>query len=236
MCHSFMKAKTAAKSIAMSPRVIFFHGLESGCGGRKHRFLQGHFDDVICVDMQVSLLGLRKQNGILRNVLKNALRTAPWNLYRWSVQCSLKGCLELQQAELDATEPSQGVLVGSSWGGAVAALAIAQGLWKGPAVLIAPAYKLSLGNTGYDPAFNPSTVYAAIAEAVASDRGRILIVHGTNDETVPVADSQEMAQATGLELVEVPDGDHGMKCLLEGEHPQLISLIKRVSQVQKSSL
>ena len=215
---------------AMALRVLFFHGLESGCGGRKHRFLQEHYEDVVCVDMHMSLWNVRKRNGILRNLIKSAMITKPWNLYGWSVQCSLDGCLQCQQEELSRTPCSEGVLIGSSWGGAVASLAIAKGLWKGPAILIAPAYTLSVGNSGaYDPAYAPAAVYSSMAEQLASEDyyGQVIIVHGTEDDTVPISHSREMARAIGVELLEVEGGDHRMKCLLEGEEPELISLIQR---------
>ena len=211
----------------MASRILFFHGLESGRGGRKHTFLEEHYDDVVCVDMHMSLLNIRKRNGILRKVLANALTTAPWNLYAWSVQCSLTGCLQCQEEELKKTDPSRGVLVGSSWGGAVATLAIAKGLWTGPTILIAPAYKLAVGNSQSDPLFSPSAIYDTIAQ-LAMDK--IIIVHGTKDDTVPIADSREMATAIGAELIEIEDGDHRMRCLLEGENPQLLSLIERVQR------
>lgn len=213
---------------AMASRILFFHGLESGCGGRKHRFLEEHYGDVVCVDMHMSLLNVRKRNGILRNVLANALTTAPWNLYAWSIQCSLFGCLQCQEEELKKTKPMQGVLVGSSWGGAVATLAIAKGLWAGPAVLIAPAYKLAVGSSVRDPQLSPSAIYTTMAERLAGNRQQVIIVHGCNDETVPIADSREMAHAIGAELIEVEGGDHRMRCLLEGENPQLLSFIEKV--------
>ena len=208
-------------------RILFFHGLESGCGGRKHCFLEEHYKDVVCVDMHMSLLNLRKRNGILRNILANALFTAPWNLYAWSVQKSLNGCLQCQEEELARTDASKGVLIGSSWGGAVAALAIAKGFWTGPTILIAPAYKLAVGKS-QDPDFSISAIYSAITQRADHPSQRIIIVHGSEDETVPIADSREMASAIGAELLEIQGGDHRMRCLMEGEHPQLISLIEEV--------
>ena len=217
--------RLSGAAIAMA-RILFFHGLESGCGGRKHRFLEEHYEDVVCVDMHMSLLNLRKRNGILRNVLVNALFTAPWNLYAWSVQKSLAGCLQCQEEELAKTDASKGVLIGSSWGGAVATLAIAKGLWTGPTILIAPAYKLAVGKS-QDPDFSISAIYSAITHRVSTSQ-RIIIVHGSEDETVPIADSREMAAAIGAEFLEIHGGDHRMRCLMEGENPQLISLIEEV--------
>ena len=189
-------------------------------------FLEEHYEDVVCVDMHMSLLNLRKRNGILRNVLVNALFTAPWNLYAWSVQKSLAGCLQCQEEELAKTDASKGVLIGSSWGGAVATLAIAKGLWTGPTILIAPAYKLAVGKS-QDPDFSISAIYSAITQRgfhLPTDHHR----SRSEDETVPIADSREMAAAIGAEFLEIHGGDHRMRCLMEGENPQLISLIEEV--------
>lgn len=112
----------------------------------------------------------------------------------------------------------------------MACLAIAKGLWKGPAILIAPAYKLAVGKRGgYDPTYSPLAIYAAMAKQLASDDyvGQVIIVHGTMDDTVPISDSREMASVIGVEVQEVEGGDHRMRCLLEGETPELISLINR---------
>ena len=114
----------------------------------------------------------------------------------------------------------------------MATLAIARGLWAGPAILIAPAYKRAVGHAR-DPAFEPSAVYTAIAQQLATDDRRIIIVHGTNDDTIPIADSREMADAIGAEMIEIEDGDHRMRCLMEGESPQLLSLIERVQHPKR---
>ena len=58
-------------------------------------------------------------------------------------------------------------------------------------------------------------------------------MHGTKDDTTPIADSREMADAIGAELIEIEDGDHRMRCLLEGESPQLLSLIERVQHPKR---
>ncbi|CAE8602135.1 unnamed protein product [Polarella glacialis] len=200
-------------------RVLFIHGLESGVGGGKHRFLARHYPDVECVDMSMSLLNLRKSNGILRNVLVHAASTAPWNLLKVAVQASLDGCLAAQREALRSTSSLQGVVVASSWGGAVALLALARGDWRGPTVLIAPAYAVATSRAGvYDASYEPHALYAAIAERLGDDGLRqVVIVHGTADTVVDIAYSRELAVATGIALVEIEGGDHSMKCLLQGD-------------------
>lgn len=219
--------------------IVFLHGLESGPGGSKHRWLQEHYGDhVACCDMQMSLLTPFKANGILRQVLANTLFTAPWNLLGRSLVASLDGCLAAQREALGAARQRGGLVVGSSFGGAVALLALARGEWQGPTLLLAPAYGLVGRRAGsYDPSYAAEAVYAAISarlagedEQAAGRRRQILIVHGTDDATVPMADSRALAAATGIELVEVQGGDHRLNgALLSGEEPLLRALISRVT-------
>ena len=84
------------------------------------------------------------------------------------------------------------VLVGSSFGGAVAVALLAQGVWRGPTLLLAQAA------VHYDPSVRlPQDV-------------TIWLVHGTNDTLLDVEDSRRLA-ATGsperVRLIEVED-DH----------------------------
>lgn len=217
----------------MTPRVIFFHGLESGVGGGKHRFLMQHYQDVVCVDMDMSLLKLHKTNGILRNVLKHSWRALPWNVMGLAVKDSLEGSLAKQLAELEATPRDGGVVVASSWGGAVATVALAKGAWLGPTILIAPAYKTAMRRRASDADGTPDAVYAAIRARFSEPDARILssqivIVHGTADDVVPIEDSREFAAKTGIRLIEIDGGDHRMKCLLQGEEPRLKTFIEDV--------
>ena len=67
------------------------------------------------------------------------------------------------------------VVVGSSWGGAVALKCIEQGYWAGPAVLLAPAISArGVWNLAW-PSFEPELPAAAAA--------RVLVVQGDRDDT-----------------------------------------------------
>lgn len=107
------------------------------------------------------------------------------------------------------------VLVGSSFGGAVALAMLQRGLYQGATVLLCPAYR----HYGLE---------ARIPEAV-----RVVIVHGTRDELVPVEDSRALA-ATGtrglVELV-VVDDEHRLHSLLETD--ALASLVRLALIVQR---
>lgn len=82
-----------------------------------------------------------------------------------------EGCVQLHAEALEHTSPS--VLVGSSFGGAVAMELVSRGLWKGPSLLLAPAWK----KYGAGANFHGTTVH---------------VVHGTEDNVVPVEDSEEL--------------------------------------------
>jgi len=95
----------------------------------------------------------------------------------------------LRAAAEAGTSPD--VLVGSSFGGAIAVTLLAQGEWRGPTLLLAPAaHRLGVPNQ------LPEGVF-------------VTIVHGVEDELIPLADSRALA-ATGaprlVQLVEVADG------------------------------
>lgn len=109
----------------------------------------------------------------------------------------LPGSIETQAEALAKIQPD--VLVGSSFGGAIAVELLERGVFRGPTVLLAPAAaKLGIRNR--------------LPEGVA-----VTIVHGTGDIVIPLSDSQELA-ATGtpslVRLVEVDD-DHRLQSLLD---------------------
>jgi len=87
------------------------------------------------------------------------------------------------------------VLVGSSFGGAVALALLQRALWRGPTLLLAPAWR-SLGLPPELP-----------------DGVPVRIVHGRRDELVPPEDSRTLAKAGSpdrVRLLEVDD-DHPLR-------------------------
>lgn len=120
---------------------------------------------------------------------------------------NFEGAIVSQVREMEARSPD--VLVGSSFGGAVVLALLQRGLFAGPSVLLAPAYR-----------------HFGVEERVP-DRMRVLIAHGTRDAVVSVDDSRALAK-TGtkgrVELVEVDD-EHRLASLLEGE--RLAMLVRR---------
>ncbi len=108
-------------------------------------------------------------------------------------------CVALAAESIASHEPH--VVVGSSFGGAVAMAVLQQKLWRGPTLLLAPAGK----KLGLDNVLPPGVP--------------VTIVHGRHDAVVPPADSLALA-ATGdpviVKLLEVDD-EHRLASLIAGE-------------------
>lgn len=104
-------------------------------------------------------------------------------------------CVELHAARLKARTPD--VLIGSSFGGAVAQALLQQQRWAGPTLLLAPAgIRYGLG--------------AAIPPG-----STVLIVHATADDVVPIGDSRALAQANAaVTLLEIAD-DHALSAAVQ---------------------
>jgi pimeloyl-ACP methyl ester carboxylesterase len=110
---------------------------------------------------------------------------------------------------LHASEFVPDVLVGSSFGGAVALAMLQRGLYGGAAVLLCPAYR-HFGVEGRVP-----------------EAARVVIVHGTRDEVVPVDDSRALAATGTKALVElvIVDDEHRLATLLEAD--ALATLVRK---------
>jgi pimeloyl-ACP methyl ester carboxylesterase len=109
----------------------------------------------------------------------------------------LAGAIATQRAALAASAPD--VVVGSSFGGAIAVALLADGSWRGPTVLLAPAAaRLDVPN--------------ALPEGVA-----VTVVHGTADVVIPIEDSRALAATGTPDLVRlvVVDDDHRLSTLLD---------------------
>ncbi|GMV19307.1 MAG: hypothetical protein AMXMBFR56_75310 [Polyangiaceae bacterium] len=110
-----------------------------------------------------------------------------------------EGAVATQAAAVQEHRPE--VLVGSSFGGAVALALMQRGLWRGPTLLLAPA----VGHFG--------------VEGRIPDGVRVTLVHGTRDEICPIEWSRALARTGSpalVRLVEVDD-EHRLGSLLEGE-------------------
>jgi pimeloyl-ACP methyl ester carboxylesterase len=144
-------------------RILFLHGLESGPGGTKARWLKARYGAVT-----------------------PALDTS-----------TFPAAVECARVALRAEPPD--IVIGSSFGGAVAVRLLATGEWAGPTVLIAPAsHKI-----GSDRSLPPGA--------------RVIVLHGDADEVVPVQDSRGLVAGAGpgVQLREIPGGDHRLNQVLD---------------------
>lgn len=104
------------------------------------------------------------------------------------------------------------VLVGSSFGGAVAVALLQRGDWRGPTLLLAPAPAAF----GVPPRL--------------PDGATVWIVHGSRDEVVPIAGSLALAGSGSPErvrLLEVRD-DHRLSATVESG--RLVALVRELAE------
>lgn len=160
-------------------RVQFVHGLESGPGGSKARYLAAHFPEALTPEMNTK---------------------------------DFEDSIRVQERAIRANPPD--VLVGSSFGGAVAVALLQRGLWNGPTLLLAPAVK----HFGLEP-WLPENV-------------RVLIVHGTRDAVVDIETSRvlEKSGTPGFVAMMELDDEHRLQSVLEGE--LLSELVNRTATAQ----
>ena len=197
----------------MTPtRVLFVHGLESGPLGRKSRALREAGFEVIAEAMPCSqrsmlkeprTLGLLAAATLLMVVSMRlgwpfalgaallVLFSAPLGL-RYLIRSAFRESVAVQVSALRGHAID--VVVGSSYGGAVALELLRSGAWKGPTVLLCPAHRLVAARAGTS-AEKPSL------------GAHVVVVHGARDTTVPLADSVELVRSTKATLLQVDD-DH----------------------------
>lgn len=109
-----------------------------------------------------------------------------------------EGCITQQRLALEQFRPD--VVVGSSFGGAVAVALLQRGLWRGPTLLLAQA-----------------ALRTKQACELPEDV-RIWLVHGLRDDIVDPADSRRLARCGTpnlVRLIEVDD-DHVLRASVQG--------------------
>ena len=197
--------------VCTSPRVLYAHGLESGANGYKTQVMRDQGLDVTAPELEMSLWDVRQKNALLRNLLSPAALFSgyPSQWFSSAMDASFSACVGVMQTA--ASKGSFDVLVGSSWGGAVAAGLIATGGWKGPALLLCPALHLKekYGMSTNDE-LSAAAITAALAALPAEQKQRIVLVHGTADATVSIDDSRALSAATGIHLEVLKGQRHGL--------------------------
>jgi pimeloyl-ACP methyl ester carboxylesterase len=126
------------------------------------------------------------------------------------------GCMALQTEAIDSFQPD--VLVGSSFGGLVAVQLLADRVWRGPTLLLAQAsFRL-------DP------------DASLPVDVPVLLVHGTNDEVIPVEHSRTLATTGTPELVRLIEVDDTHRLLSLVESGRLADYVHKVFGMGPGSL
>lgn len=131
---------------------------------------------------------------------------------RAALRTSYETCIEIQRAAIERYEPD--VILGSSWGGAIAIELVVGGAWKGPTVLLAPALHRIAGRLGpSEGRGDVDAIVKRLQELAASQR--IVVMHDPDDETVPFGDSVALQGGSDIELKRVRAGGHRLMGLLD---------------------
>jgi len=137
-------------------------------------------------------------------------------LQKSCVARSIDGCLAVCRQAIDNFEPD--LVIGSSWGGGLTCILLAQGHLKVPVLLLAPALKrmcLASGNDRYNFDATLKKVHAAAEKQ--KKQPAVRIIHGDRDSVVPLSDSRDLvgpdSEPKRVLLEVVAKGDHGMKKL-----------------------
>jgi predicted esterase len=104
-----------------------------------------------------------------------------------------ESCIAVHAGTLARFEPD--LLIGSSFGGAIAVALLQRRLWSGPTLLLAQAALH----------YNPQARLPAGA--------RVLLVHARADDVVPIDHSRKLAATIGAQLIEIDD-DHALTQLV----------------------
>lgn len=149
----------------MERNIVFLHGLEGSPEGAKPTHLRS-----LNYTVHAPALDTSKVREVLRT------NSRPTGLDESVFAEALKA------ARAAIMEHNPDVLVGSSFGGGLAAYLAAKGFYRGPIVLLAPAATKLFG---IDSLEHPS---------------RIAVVHGRDDDVVPVLDSLSLVTGSSGEV------------------------------------
>ncbi|MBN1654477.1 MAG: hypothetical protein JXA30_11965 [Deltaproteobacteria bacterium] len=120
------------------------------------------------------------------------------------------GCVELQADTINEFRPN--VLVGSSFGGAVAVALLERGCWKGPTLLLAQA------------------AFKYLPSACLPKGVPVLLVHGLKDDVIDIEDSRALARTGSndmVKLIEVDDS-HDLGGFVDSG--RLVDLVREAAQ------
>lgn len=199
--------------------ILFIHGLESGPSGNKPRALREAGYRVTAVQMPCNQRAIARDPATLAAVgacaaglalaARRGVGTFALGVLGLGAISPIAAALATRRAfsrsvdvQFDALARAENVdvVMGSSFGGAVALELLRSGAWRGRTVLLCPAHERVATR-----ARRPSPPRLdALPEEVAR---RVLVVHGLHDEVVPIANSRDLVRGSRARLIEVED-DH----------------------------
>ena len=192
--------------------VLFIHGLESGPRGKKALELEAAgftvvsgqmpcsqraiFKDPAVITFMAVALGVliaAASQGVMGFMICGVLYAVLLRFVQPAITRRMfRRSAAVQLALLAANKID--VVAGSSFGGAVSVELLSSGAWKGPTILMCPAHRLVAGRA-----------WRALP-TLPADASRIVVVHGRQDETVPIEHSRSLVKGTAAKLIEVDDG------------------------------
>jgi hypothetical protein len=208
-------------------RVLFIHGLESGPTGQKVRTLRSAGFEVVSLQMPCGRRAVLRDPALwigvalmVAGILAVGMIAPWWGAAVAAVAALLmlplaRAALTLRMLQRSVAVQRQAlashqidVVVGSSFGGAVGLALLQRALWSGPTVLLCPAHQLVAQR-----AMMP--VPAGLAALPTLIAAHVMVVHGRQDDIVPVAHSQALVAGSGSTLVLVDD-DHRLTATATG--------------------
>mmetsp|Transcript_21187 Transcript_21187/g.56513 ORF Transcript_21187/g.56513 Transcript_21187/m.56513 type:complete len:225 (-) Transcript_21187:100-774(-) len=180
---------------AVSLRIFYIHGLESNAQGFKATYLKKWFPHVCAVEMDTS--SALNLGGTVERLSSERSGDGQAHKYETADKFDhdvFEHCIEQQADALRRFAPD--VVVGSSFGGAVAVEILLRGLWSGPTVLLAPAHQL----LSRDFVIPPSIA--------------VTVIHGLRDSVVPLGSSVRLASCSRDVVLVTPDDTHGLRTML----------------------
>jgi len=134
----------------------------------------------------------------------------------YGVRASLQKSLEIAKTNLKRLKPD--AVVGFSWGGCLACLLLRESEWKGPTLLLAPAYGLLL-----DKANLPAPL-DIVQNSGGMNVTDVTVVHSDADTIVPIKLSKHLAERNRFNFHQVRNEKHAMFGL--AKNGELLRLLK----------
>ena len=138
-------------------------------------------------------------------------------LFRRAVTFMVDSVCHIIQDTISEFQPD--VLMGSSFGGAIAAIILSRQVWQGPTVLLCPATHRVLAYMG-----------SSLTRHPLPPKSSVLIIHGTSDDTVPIEHSRKLLSL--FQRMMMPDRQQACR-LIEVEDDHRLAKAATESEMQR---